>query len=239
MATAGLTEGVFDDHTTVSCAGAKSFYGRPFRCWKSGRARHGQRPHGDQALLRRLLLHPRPEAGDREDRPLRPPVRPRLAHRHRHPGREERPGARLGLEPEGPQAALVPRRDHLGLDRPGAGADDAAPDGRDDRPGGQRRLQRHAPPDQGRRPAAARARVPRPGRPARGARAACWAVVNEPGGTGLRLGPAPRGRHRRQERHRAGHRAGAAHRRPQTFPSSTATTPGSPPSPRPTIPSSW
>lgn len=36
MATAGLTEGVFDDRTTVSCAGAKSFYGRSFRCWRAG-----------------------------------------------------------------------------------------------------------------------------------------------------------------------------------------------------------
>ena len=34
MATAGLTEGVFDDHTAVLCTGAKSFYGRPFRCWR-------------------------------------------------------------------------------------------------------------------------------------------------------------------------------------------------------------
>jgi len=36
METAGLTEGTFDDHTTVGCAGAKSFYGRPFRCWRAG-----------------------------------------------------------------------------------------------------------------------------------------------------------------------------------------------------------
>jgi penicillin-binding protein 2 len=36
METAGLTEGIFDDHTTVGCAGAKSFYGRPFRCWRAG-----------------------------------------------------------------------------------------------------------------------------------------------------------------------------------------------------------
>ncbi len=73
----GLTEGVFDEHTTVFCAGARSFYGRRFRCWQAGRARHGRRSTGAQALLRRLLLHPRPEAGDRADRPLRPDVRPR------------------------------------------------------------------------------------------------------------------------------------------------------------------
>jgi penicillin-binding protein 2 len=36
METAGLTEGIFDDHTTVGCVGAKSFYGRPFRCWRPG-----------------------------------------------------------------------------------------------------------------------------------------------------------------------------------------------------------
>jgi penicillin-binding protein 2 len=36
MQTAGLTEGVFDEHTAVVCTGAKSFYGRPFRCWRKG-----------------------------------------------------------------------------------------------------------------------------------------------------------------------------------------------------------
>jgi penicillin-binding protein 2 len=36
MATAGLTEGAFDDHTSVGCSGSKSFYGRPFRCWRKG-----------------------------------------------------------------------------------------------------------------------------------------------------------------------------------------------------------
>ena len=36
METAGLTEGTFDEHTTVGCSGAKSFYGRPFRCWRRG-----------------------------------------------------------------------------------------------------------------------------------------------------------------------------------------------------------
>lgn len=36
MATAGLTEGIFDEHTRVGCAGAKSFYGRSFRCWRKG-----------------------------------------------------------------------------------------------------------------------------------------------------------------------------------------------------------
>lgn len=36
MATAGLTEGVVDEHTTTFCSGSKSFYGRPFRCHKSG-----------------------------------------------------------------------------------------------------------------------------------------------------------------------------------------------------------
>jgi penicillin-binding protein 2 len=36
MATAGLTEGIFNEHTAVGCAGAKAFYGRPFRCWRPG-----------------------------------------------------------------------------------------------------------------------------------------------------------------------------------------------------------
>ncbi|HEX9945851.1 MAG TPA: penicillin-binding protein 2 [Thermoanaerobaculia bacterium] len=36
METAGLTEGIFNEHTAVGCAGAKYFYGRPFRCWRKG-----------------------------------------------------------------------------------------------------------------------------------------------------------------------------------------------------------
>ncbi|HKH43790.1 MAG TPA: penicillin-binding protein 2 [Thermoanaerobaculia bacterium] len=36
MATAGLTEGVFNEHTRVFCGGAGTFYGRSFRCWKRG-----------------------------------------------------------------------------------------------------------------------------------------------------------------------------------------------------------
>jgi len=36
MATAGLTEGLVDEGSRVSCAGAKSFYGRSFRCWRKG-----------------------------------------------------------------------------------------------------------------------------------------------------------------------------------------------------------
>lgn len=36
MLTAGLTEGLFGEHTRVSCAGAKGFYGRSFRCWRKG-----------------------------------------------------------------------------------------------------------------------------------------------------------------------------------------------------------
>ncbi|HEY7214775.1 MAG TPA: penicillin-binding protein 2 [Thermoanaerobaculia bacterium] len=36
MATAGLTEGIFNEHTSVLCTGAKVFYGRPFRCWRPG-----------------------------------------------------------------------------------------------------------------------------------------------------------------------------------------------------------
>ena len=36
METAGLTEGIFNEHTSVVCSGAKSFYGRPFRCWRKG-----------------------------------------------------------------------------------------------------------------------------------------------------------------------------------------------------------
>ncbi|HEV8582295.1 MAG TPA: penicillin-binding protein 2 [Thermoanaerobaculia bacterium] len=36
METAGLTEAVFNEHTAVGCSGAKSFYGRPFRCWRVG-----------------------------------------------------------------------------------------------------------------------------------------------------------------------------------------------------------
>lgn len=36
MATAGLTEGIIDEHTTAYCSGAKAFYGRSFRCWRAG-----------------------------------------------------------------------------------------------------------------------------------------------------------------------------------------------------------
>jgi penicillin-binding protein 2 len=36
MATAGLTEGIVDKHTTVHCSGSRAFYGRSFRCWKAG-----------------------------------------------------------------------------------------------------------------------------------------------------------------------------------------------------------
>lgn len=36
MATAGLTEGIFNEHTRVFCGGAGVFYGRRFRCWKKG-----------------------------------------------------------------------------------------------------------------------------------------------------------------------------------------------------------
>lgn len=36
MATAGLTEGVFNEHTRVFCGGAGVFYGRRFRCWRKG-----------------------------------------------------------------------------------------------------------------------------------------------------------------------------------------------------------
>jgi penicillin-binding protein 2 len=36
METAGLTEGIFNEHSAVGCAGAKSFYGRSFRCWRKG-----------------------------------------------------------------------------------------------------------------------------------------------------------------------------------------------------------
>jgi penicillin-binding protein 2 len=36
METGGLTEHVFDEHSAVGCSGAKSFYGRPFRCWRKG-----------------------------------------------------------------------------------------------------------------------------------------------------------------------------------------------------------
>ena len=36
METAGITDHEFDPHTSVLCTGAKSFYGRPFRCWRKG-----------------------------------------------------------------------------------------------------------------------------------------------------------------------------------------------------------
>jgi penicillin-binding protein 2 len=36
MATAGLTEKIVDEHSTVLCTGARGFYGRSFRCWKKG-----------------------------------------------------------------------------------------------------------------------------------------------------------------------------------------------------------
>jgi penicillin-binding protein 2 len=36
MATAGLTEGTVNEHTSAFCAGGAVFYGRMFRCWKKG-----------------------------------------------------------------------------------------------------------------------------------------------------------------------------------------------------------
>jgi len=36
MATAGLTEGLVNEHTSTSCGGGASFYGRYFRCWRKG-----------------------------------------------------------------------------------------------------------------------------------------------------------------------------------------------------------
>ena len=36
MATAGLTEGTVNEHTSSFCAGGAVFYGRLFRCWKKG-----------------------------------------------------------------------------------------------------------------------------------------------------------------------------------------------------------
>ncbi|MFL6199676.1 MAG: penicillin-binding protein 2 [Thermoanaerobaculia bacterium] len=36
MAAAGLTEGVVNEHTSTSCGGGASFYGRYFRCWTKG-----------------------------------------------------------------------------------------------------------------------------------------------------------------------------------------------------------
>lgn len=36
MATAGLTEGLVNERTSVYCGGGGSFYGRYFRCWKKG-----------------------------------------------------------------------------------------------------------------------------------------------------------------------------------------------------------
>jgi penicillin-binding protein 2 len=49
MATAGLTEGVVDEHTSAFCAGGAVFYGRMFRCWKKG-------GHGT-VDARRALMH--------------------------------------------------------------------------------------------------------------------------------------------------------------------------------------
>lgn len=36
MATAGLTEGTVNEHTSTFCSGGAVFYGRLFRCWKAG-----------------------------------------------------------------------------------------------------------------------------------------------------------------------------------------------------------
>ncbi|MEA2563673.1 MAG: penicillin-binding protein 2 [Acidobacteriota bacterium] len=36
MAAAGLTEGLVNEHTSTSCGGGASFYGRYFRCWRKG-----------------------------------------------------------------------------------------------------------------------------------------------------------------------------------------------------------
>ena len=79
MATAGLTEKVFDDHTPVLCTArrsstaARSAAGR-----RAGTARW--RPTRRSSSPATSILHARPEDGDREDRPLRAPVRPRLSY---------------------------------------------------------------------------------------------------------------------------------------------------------------
>lgn len=49
MATAGLTEGIVNEHTSAFCTGGAVFYGRLFRCWKKG-------GHGT-VDARRALMH--------------------------------------------------------------------------------------------------------------------------------------------------------------------------------------
>ena len=49
MATAGLTEGTVNEHTSTFCGGGAVFYGRLFRCWKKG-------GHGT-VDARRALMH--------------------------------------------------------------------------------------------------------------------------------------------------------------------------------------
>lgn len=49
MATAGLTEGIVNEHSSAFCGGGAVFYGRLFRCWKKG-------GHGT-VDARRALMH--------------------------------------------------------------------------------------------------------------------------------------------------------------------------------------
>ena len=210
MATAGLTEHLVDENSRVFCSGSAVFYGRAFRCWKKGGHGSVDAHHAIKGSCD-VYLHHRPAPGDRPHRQIFAAVRHRHTDRDRGPGREAGAGAGHGLEPQDAQDALVSGRDDLRLHRPGTGPDDAAPDDRAHRHGRQRRLPRHAAPGQKRPRAAAAARGSR----CQGARSGAPRDVGggqRAGRHGLQLGAVGRREHRRQVRHRAGHRPGAAHR---------------------------
>ena len=85
MATAGLTEGVFNEHTRVFCGGAGVFYGRRFAAGRrAGTARWTRAERSSTPATSTSTRSP--EDGDRADRPLRADLRPREADGHRYQG---------------------------------------------------------------------------------------------------------------------------------------------------------
>ena len=133
METAGLTEKIFDDHTTVGCSGPRPSTAAPSAAGgRAGTARSTPTRRSSSPATSTSTPSAR-RWGSR-----RSPATPRLfglglADRHRHPGGEAGHVPDAAWSQKVAQAALVPRRDDLRLDRPGAGAGHPAPDGRDDR----------------------------------------------------------------------------------------------------------
>ena len=163
MATAGLTEGRGQrSDTGVFCGGAAVFYGRRFRCWKQRRPRLGRR-------CTRALKHSCDvyfyTLGQRLGIERIAQLRAAVRARRRRPASTS-PARRRGWCPIAEWSQRVrkhqwyPGETISVVDRPGAGAGDAAADGGDDGDRRQRRPPGDAAP--GRRSAGGRApaRVP-------------------------------------------------------------------------------